>query len=233
MDGSILIAALGLGLASSLHCVGMCGPIAFSLGLNPTNKIDFAFRNLTYQLGRTTTYTILGCVLGIIGTSISFAGFQQPLSIAVGILMILMPKNLSSNNVGFKPINSLMLKVKIGLGKFIRKKNYSSLYITGLLNGLLPCGPVYAALTGSIAMGSIFGGGTFMLMFGLGTIPLMFATVFFGQLISHSVREKILKIYPFIMIILGVLFILRGLDLNIPFISPSQEILQIEPEEIC
>lgn len=236
MDQSILIAALGLGLASSLHCVGMCGPIAFSLGLNPDNKVDFAFRNFTYQFGRITTYSILGTILGVLGKGISFAGLQQPLSIAVGVLMILMvamPKNLGTTNFGFKPLTNIMFKVKQGLGKFIRKKSYSSLYITGLLNGLLPCGPVYAALTGSIAMGSILGGASFMFMFGLGTVPLMFATVFMGNFVSLSVRQKILKIYPVFMIILGLLFILRGLDLGIPFISPTQEALQIEAEEHC
>lgn len=236
MDGSIFIAALGLGLASSLHCVGMCGPIAFSLGLNPDNKVDFTFRNLTYQLGRVSTYTLLGAILGIIGTGISFAGFQQPLSIAVGMLMILMvvlPRNLSEKNLGLKPFSNLMLKLKQNLGKFIRKKNYSSLYITGLLNGLLPCGPVYAALTASLAMGSILNSATFMLMFGLGTIPLMFATVFFGNLISLQTRERILKFFPVIMILLGILFILRGLDLNIPYISPSSEALEIGAEEHC
>lgn len=236
MDQSILFVALGLGLASSLHCVGMCGPIAFSLGLNPDNKVDFALRNFTYQFGRVTTYSTLGIILGVLGKSISFAGLQQPLSIVIGVLMILMvamPKNLGTSNFGFKPLTKVMLKVKQGLGKFIRRKNYSSLYITGLLNGLLPCGPVYAALTGSIAMGSILGGASFMLMFGLGTIPLMFATVFMGNFVSLTVRQKILKLYPVIMILLGVLFILRGLDLGIPFISPTQEALQVEAEEHC
>src|SRR5690606_40275521 len=89
-----------LGLASSLHCVGMCGPIAFSLGINPENKLDFTFRNLTYQLGRVTTYSVLGALLGVIGYGVSFAGLQNPLSIGVGILMILMallPKNLGAD----------------------------------------------------------------------------------------------------------------------------------------
>lgn len=236
MENSIILAALGLGLATSLHCVGMCGPIAFSLGLNPQNKFDFTFRNLTYQFGRVTTYAVLGAVLGIVGYGVSFVGLQNPLSIAAGILMILMallPKNLGTGNWGSKPFSRLMYKIKSGLGTFLRRKNYSSLYITGLLNGLLPCGAVYAALTGSLAMGSVEGGALFMFFFGLGTIPLMFASVLAGNAVSLQIRQKILKFLPYLMIILGIIFILRGLNLNIPYISPAEASLQIDGEEHC
>lgn len=234
MDGSFFIVGLVLGLASSLHCVGMCGPIAFSLGLNPQNKIDFTFRNLTYQLGRVTTYSFLGAILGIIGTGISFAGLQNPLSIVVGTMMILialLPKNLGTQNLGMKPFARLMYNLKSGLGKFLRRKNYSSLYITGLLNGLLPCGAVYAALTGSMAMGSVGGSVLFMVCFGLGTIPLMFASVLAGNAVSIQTRQKILKFLPYLMILLGILFILRGLNLDIPYISPALESLQVDGEQ--
>lgn len=234
MEITLAIAALGLGLASSLHCVGMCGPIAFSLGINTENKLDFTIRNLTYQFGRITTYTLLGALLGIIGYGISFAELQNPLSIAVGIMIILMavlPKNLGADNFGVKPFSRLMYKIKSGLGKFLRKKNFSSLYITGLLNGLLPCGAVYAALTGSIAMGSIARGAIFMFCFGLGTIPLMFASVVIGNVVSLQTRQMILKFLPYLMILLGILFIFRGLNLDIPYISPTRESLEVNGEQ--
>ncbi len=233
MESSFLIIALMLGLASSLHCVGMCGPIAFSLGINPENKLDFTFRNLTYQLGRVTTYSVLGALLGVIGYGVSFAGLQNPLSIGVGILMILMallPKNLGAENLGMKPFSRLMYQIKSGLGKFLRKKNYSSLYITGLLNGLLPCGAVYAALTGSMAMGGVWKGALFMVFFGLGTIPLMFASVLAGNIVSLQTRQRILRFLPYLMVLLGILFILRGLNLNIPYVSPALESLEINGE---
>src|SRR5690606_697335 len=134
----------------------------------------------------------------------------NPLSIVVGILMILialLPKNLGAQNLGMKPFARLMYNLKSGLGKFLRRKNYSSLYITGLLNGLLPCGAVYAALTGSMAMGSIGGSVLFMVCFGLGTIPLMFISVLAGNAVSIQTRQKILKFLPYLMILLGILFI--------------------------
>ncbi|MFA7686378.1 MAG: sulfite exporter TauE/SafE family protein [Moheibacter sp.] len=233
MGISFLIIALTLGLASSLHCVGMCGPIAFSLGLNPRNKLDFTLRNLLYQFGRVTTYAVLGAVLGIVGYGVSFTGLQNPLSIAIGVLMILMallPKNLGADNLGIKPFARIMYRVKSGLGQFLRRKNYSSLYITGLLNGLLPCGAVYAALTASMAMGGVGKGALFMAFFGLGTIPLMFASVLAGNVVSLQTRQRILKFLPYLMVFLGIIFILRGLSLNIPFISPAEGSLQIDGE---
>lgn len=231
MEGSFIIIALGLGLTSSLHCVGMCGPIAFSLGLNPNDKLDFTVRNLTYQLGRVLTYTLLGAIVGVIGEGVSFAGLQNPFSIAVGIMMILMvflPKNLENSSFVF--FNQFMYKLKASLGQFIRQNNYTSLFTTGLLNGLLPCGAVYAALTGSLAMGGVLRGAIFMFFFGLGTIPLMFLSVIMGNVVGLKTRERILKLLPILMILLGVLFILRGLGLDIPYISPTLESLQINGE---
>ena len=147
------------------------------------------------------------------------------------ILMALLPKNLGAENLGMKPFSRLMYQIKSGLGKFLRKKNYSSLYITGLLNGLLPCGAVYAALTGSMAMGGVWKGALFMVFFGLGTIPLMFASVLAGNIVSLQTRQRILRFLPYLMVLLGILFILRGLNLNIPYISPTVESLQIDGEQ--
>jgi sulfite exporter TauE/SafE len=208
----------------------MCGPIALSLGLESQNKLKFTLRNLTYQLGRVTTYTILGAILGLIGESFSFVGLQNYLSILIGVLMIIMvmiPKFYENGATQLLPINALMVKVKLSLGKFLIKKDSSSLYIVGVLNGLLPCGMVYASLTAAIGLGSVYKSALFMFFFGLGTLPLMFATVLFGNFLSVKQRQTILKILPIITLILGVLFILRGLELNIPFISPAKEALQL------
>ena len=235
MEYALAIAALGLGLGTSLHCLGMCGPIAFSLGLGGENKFNFTFKNLTYQLGRVTTYATLGAILGFIGQGISFAGFQKYLSIIVGVMMItmvLMPKNLSTGTTN-KFIGRWLIKLKSSLGSFIRRKDYSSLYITGILNGLLPCGMVYIALAAALGVGDAVGSAIFMALFGLGTIPLMFLAVLFGSVVSVGVRNKILNFIPIITIFIGVLFILRGLELGIPYLSPPAEALTIEAESCC
>lgn len=235
MEYALAIAALGLGLGTSLHCLGMCGPIAFSLGLGAENKLNFILKNITYQLGRVTTYATLGAILGFIGQGISFAGFQKYLSIIVGVLMIMMvllPKNLSVKSSN-KFVGRFLMKLKSSLGTFIRRKDYSSLYITGVLNGLLPCGMVYIALAAALGVGNVMGSALFMTLFGLGTIPLMFLAVLFGSVVSVNVRNKILNIIPIITIFIGLLFILRGLELGIPFLSPPPEVLSIEAKSCC
>lgn len=233
MEIGMFIAALGLGFASGFHCIGMCGPIALSLGLNRSQRANFYLQNLTYQFGRILTYSILGALLGIIGEGMHFAGFQQYLTIFVGATLIIMAffsiggKDFASKIPG---VNKALLKVKMTLGKHLQQSNYASRFTTGLLNGLLPCGMVYMALTASLAYGGIIKGGLFMLFFGLGTVPFMFAVVLAGNMMSQTFRSTVLKIIPFLMLILGSLFILRGLELGIPYISPSKEALELKAE---
>ncbi|MGI9526455.1 MAG: sulfite exporter TauE/SafE family protein [Weeksellaceae bacterium] len=235
MEYALVIAALGLGLGTSLHCLGMCGPIAFSLGLGAEGRFHSIFKNLTYQFGRICTYTLLGAILGAIGAGVSFAGLQKYLSIGVGVLMIamvFMPKNLSQTQSN-QWIGRILIKLKSALANFIQRKSYGSLFITGVLNGFLPCGMVYIALAAALGVGNIAGSALFMTLFGLGTVPLMFMAVLFGSVVSVGVRNKILKLIPILTIIIGILFILRGLELGIPYLSPPPEALNIEAKSCC
>lgn len=235
MEYALIIAALGLGLGTSLHCIGMCGPIAFSLGLGTEVKLHSILKNLTYQAGRICTYTLLGAILGAIGQGVSFAGLQKYLSILVGILMILMvfmPRNLTSA----KPnqwIGRRLIQLKSALAHFIQRKSYSSLFITGVLNGFLPCGMVYIALAAALGVGNIWGSSLFMSLFGLGTVPLMFLAVLFGSVVSVGIRNKILKFLPVLTIIIGLLFIIRGLELGIPYLSPAESVLDVNAKSCC
>jgi hypothetical protein len=117
--------------------------------------------------------------------------------------------------------------VKSNLGKLLQKADYKSRFLTGILNGFLPCGMVYMALTASLAAGGIWQSASFMALFGLGTLPFMFAVVLVGNLVTQAFRVKILQIIPFMMIVLGALFILRGLELGIPYLSPKAEALHL------
>lgn len=230
MEITLIFSALSLGFASGFHCIGMCGPIALSLGISRKNAIKFYAQNITYQLGRVFTYAILGAVLGIVGQGFQMSGFQNILTISVGVLLIIMAI-FSFGGTDFASkiplLSKMLLQVKLKLGKLLQKTDYQSRFLTGFLNGFLPCGMVYMALTSSLAAGGIWQSAAFMLLFGLGTIPFMFFTVIAGQLISITLRTKILKLIPLFMIILGGLFILRGLGLGIPYLSPSQSSMQI------
>ncbi|SFI86106.1 hypothetical protein SAMN05421638_1237 [Kaistella treverensis] len=230
MELALILSALGLGFASGFHCIGMCGPIALSMGLTKKQSTNFYLQNLTYQFGRITTYSILGGVLGIIGEGFEMVGFQQYLTIAVGILLILMAvfsfggKDFASK---LPFLSEFLFKVKMKLSKLLQKADYRSRYATGLLNGLLPCGMVYMALTASLAAGGILQSAGFMALFGLGTLPFMFLVVLVGNLMTSALRLKILKIVPVMMIILGGLFILRGMELGIPYVSPQKASMQV------
>lgn len=230
MEITLIFAALGLGFASGFHCLGMCGPIALSLGLSKKQQVNFHLQNLTYQLGRILTYSFLGAIVGIVGEGFQLAGFQKYISILAGILLITMALFSFGGDFTSKipAISNALLKVKINLGKLLRKTDYSSRFLTGILNGFLPCGMVYMALTASLAAGGIWQSASFMVFFGLGTFPFMFAAVLFGNILNATVRNKILKIVPVFMLILGTLFILRGMELGIPYISPKKEALKVE-----
>ena len=230
MEIALIFSALALGFASGFHCIGMCGPIALSLGLTKKQATNYYLQNLTYQFGRIITYSFLGAILGIVGKGFQMAGFQQYLTIGVGIILILMAifsfggKDFASK-IPF--LSHFLLKVKMNLGRLLQKADYRSRFTTGILNGFLPCGMVYMALTASLASGGIWQSATFMALFGLGTLPFMFAIVLLGNLMTTAFRIKILKFVPVMMIVLGGLFILRGLELGIPYISPPHDSLQI------
>lgn len=230
MEITLIFAALGLGFASGFHCLGMCGPIALSLGLSKKQQVNFHLQNLTYQFGRILTYSFLGAIVGIVGEGFQLAGFQKYISILAGILLITMALFSFGGDFTSKipAISNALLKVKINIGKLLRKTDYSSRFLTGVLNGFLPCGMVYMALTASLAAGGIWQSSTFMVFFGLGTFPFMFAAVLFGNILNATVRNKILKIVPVFMLILGALFILRGMELGIPYVSPKKEALKVE-----
>lgn len=230
MEVALMVSALGLGFASGFHCIGMCGPIALSMGLTKKQSAHFYFQNITYQLGRIFTYSLLGGVLGIIGEGFEVAGIQGNLTIFVGILLIVMALfSFGGKDFATKIpfINRFLLKVKMNLGRLLQRPDYQSRFLTGLLNGFLPCGVVYMALTASLASGGIWQGAIFMALFGLGTFPFMFAVVLLGNLMNQTFRVAALKFIPVIMIILGGLFIIRGMELGIPYLSPKKEALQI------
>ncbi|MDP2088656.1 MAG: sulfite exporter TauE/SafE family protein [Flavobacteriaceae bacterium] len=232
----MFLSAFLLGLAGGFHCIGMCGPIAFILPINKETPVKMVFQTILYHLGRLLTYSFIGLLFGLLGKGLSLAGIQQQLSIVIGILMIaifFIPFNkLLSINIAF-PISKIVMKLKKKLGTYLNRKSNTSIFIIGILNGFLPCGLVYMAVIGSIAMASAYSGAFYMFLFGLGTIPLMTGAIYLGNFINIAVRNKIQKMIPVFVVIIGILFILRGLGLGIPLISPPNESLKIENPAKC
>lgn len=232
----MVYAALLLGLLSSLHCVGMCGPIAMMLPVAHNNPEKKALQIITYHLGRIFSYSLIGLLFGIIGRGFYLAGIQQQLSIFSGIAMIamiLLPANVFARYNFSNPIFKLISYLKSKLGKQFAKKSFKSILSIGILNGLLPCGMVYAAVFGALAMPRLYFSVFYMMLFGLGTVPLMSGVVYLQKLFPLTVRTKIQKVIPIAVVCLGTLFILRGMGLNIPYISPGTLNLFVQAEPNC
>lgn len=232
----MLYTALLFGLISSLHCIGMCGPIAMMLPVDQSNPAKKVTQILSYHLGRISAYATVGFVFGLLGKGFYMAGMQQKMSIIIGLLMILViliPEKTFANYNFSKPVFRLIAKVKEALGKQFKKKTYQSLFTIGLLNGFLPCGMVYVALFGAIAMQSSSLGVLYMILFGLGTVPLMSSVVYIHSFISLGMRNRIQKVIPFVVVLIGFLFILRGLGLGIPYVSPATVSLFVQANPNC
>ncbi|WP_234859340.1 sulfite exporter TauE/SafE family protein [Aquimarina aquimarini] len=218
------ISAIILGLLGSFHCVGMCGPIAFMLPVNRSNTTQKFFQIFLYHFGRLLAYSIIGLFFGILGKSLNIFGMQQKLSILVGVLMILFvltPYHILSKYNFSKPIYGLITKVKNALGAALKKKSPDTFLSIGFLNGFLPCGLIYMAVFGAIASGHILKSSLYMLLFGIGTIPLMTITVYAGNFLTQKTRRHIQKAIPLFIILIGLLFVIRGLGLGIPYLSPK------------
>jgi sulfite exporter TauE/SafE len=223
---ALLISALVLGLLGSFHCAGMCGPIAIALPLHGNRLPQKIYGGTLYNLGRTLTYGLMGAVFGLLGQGVRMIGFQQKVSIIMGAFMIIAVffpsifKNQYSTENGWI---SWVGKLKSSIAGMFAIRSFSSLFFIGLANGLLPCGLVYIAIAGAIGTGDVVYGSLYMLMFGLGTIPMMLSIAIAGNMISVAVRNKINKLMPVLVVLVGVFFILRGLSLGIPFLSPPKE----------
>lgn len=231
----MFLSALIFGLLGSFHCVGMCGPIAFMLPIDRKNKTKGFFQILSYHLGRLFTYSLIGLLFGFLGKGFFLFGFQQQISIVVGVLMIvfiLFPKIFKKVNFSTK-ISAIISKLKNTLGKELKKKGNDTFFTIGFLNGFLPCGLVYMAVFGALATTNAFSGSLYMFLFGLGTIPLMTSVVYLGNFTKGTFRKRIQKAIPVLVVFIGALFILRGLGLGIPYISPAPVLDLVTSGEIC
>ena len=209
--------------------MGMCGPIAMALPFGGSSGWRYYTGRLLYNGGRITTYASLGALAGAFGQSLEMAGLQQVVSIVSGVLILLLlvlPAALKGKASNVLGTEKAVAWVRRKLGFYFQKNSLGSLFMVGLLNGLLPCGFVYIALAGAISAPGVGGAMLYMLLFGLGTFPLMYLVSLSGKLISLKLRSSFNRLVPYVGMCLAVLFIVRGLGLGIPYISP--EVVQTE-----
>lgn len=215
----MLYTAFTIGLLGSLHCIGMCGPIALALPYQGQSRWQAAVNVLLYNLGRIGTYSLLGLFIGILGRGLFLAGFQTYISIGIGVLLLavaLFSINIEARLLRLPFLTKLNDWVKRRLASQLSRHGSSSLFLIGMLNGLLPCGLVYMAIAGAVAAGSVAGGLVYMALFGAGTIPLMLTTALAGQFINLRLRNRLRRAIPVFLIAFAILFIARGLQFQIP-----------------
>jgi uncharacterized protein len=212
--------ALILGLVGSLHCAGMCGPLALALPPAGTTTAGYVLGRVAYNLGRIVTYCLLGVVFGLAGWTLLLAGIQRWTCIALGALLLL-SLTASHKLIAWSPITWLVDQLKSRMSGLLRRRSYAALATLGLLNGLLPCGLAYAACAGAAATGSILAGAEYMAIFGAGTVPMMLTLSLAGKLMPAWLRLRLRKAIPVCVGLVGALLILRGMSLGIPYLSPD------------
>lgn len=217
-----ITAWLLLGLVSSFHCVGMCGPLAMSLPVQHYSYSKKLAAILLYNAGRIATYILLGFIFGYAGRYIYLAGLQQSISVVSGVVVLFFSVHyfLLKKNISPKWLQSLHLQLQQAMSFFWGKQSLISFAGLGMVNGLLPCGMVYIAIAGAVSSSSVLNSMVFMGAFGAGTLPAMLALALFGLRINLASRNAIKKAMPYLMMVMALLLILRGLNLGIPFVSP-------------
>ncbi len=228
-----IVTGLILGLTSNFHCIGMCGPIALAVPVNRKNNATILLGALQYNIGRILIYAVLGAIVGSIGISIQTIGVLQWFSIISGALLILYAWKKYFTQLFNRQGSLLSIQPYLnkGLGKIVRSKSPLKLFMLGGLNGLLPCGMVFVALLNAILTGEIIGSALAMIAFGIGTLPSMIAVIFMANKITSSMRMKLNRAVPYMLTVVGLLIVLRGLNLGIPFISPSATVIHTESSE--
>lgn len=212
-------AGLLLGFIGSLHCVGMCGPLALALPFQSGNG-SVIVNQFLYQSGRIVSYILLGLLAGLIGQSFFIAGWQQGLSIVSGVLIIII--GLGIVHKGYLTAG-LQSRIQKGFSSLLQKKGSFTFAGIGILNGLLPCGLVYIALGTSTASGQWQDGVLIMTGFGMGTLPAMVGISLVKSFSTTKFRIRLSKTAPILSVLVGVLLIIRGLNLGIPYLSPETQ----------
>ena len=220
-----MIGALVLGLGGSFHCLTMCGPIMIALPFSSKKNWNTV---LAYHSGRLCSYGILGATGGIVGAGFSWAGWQQWIAIAFGTVFIFYGLQQWMQFDSPRLFIGFYQKVKHAVLSLYGHKRKKSVWALGMLNGLLPCGLVYVALGGAVVSGHPIHGFLYMMIFGAGTLPMMMGIHRIGMVKRKLQKPIFNRILPFITLLFGVWMLLKGLGMDIPYVSPASEQLQIQ-----
>ncbi len=219
-----MIAAFLTGLLGSLHCLGMCGPLALALPGARNFGAAYVGGRLLYNLGRVTSYAFLGGLVSLIGVAATMFEVQQYMSLVTGGILIFMAlRTLFFHHQGTTRSNRLTRWVHGQFGRLMQQTGAEKLYLLGMLNGLLPCGLVYIGLFQAALAPSVGEGMALMALFGLGTWPVMVGMSLSGNWLRQRLMGRTKRILPILMLVMGMMLTVRGMALGIPYLSPKIE----------
>jgi len=219
LNGATYFVLFIVGVLTSIHCVGMCGGIMLSQSINKDSKSKFDSIKpaLLYNAGRVLSYTIVGGIVGALGSVLSLSiAVKAGLQIFAGVFMIIMGLNMSGYTL-FRKLN-----IKLPWSACSVKKKPKTPFLVGVLNGLMPCGPLQTMQLYALGTGSAVNGALSMLLFSLGTVPLMLTFGALSGLISKGYTKTLLKFSGILVVVLGIIMGSRGLSLagvNLPTAS--------------
>lgn len=225
----MIYSAFVLGLLGSVHCVGMCGPIALALSRHKSRQ-HLVFERLSYHLGRAVTYAALGTVAGLMGQSLIYViGYQIYISVLLGVFLILtglLAANPEQFIARLPLVGGIFGQLRGWMAGYLQGgQGLSRHFSLGLLNGFLPCGLVYLGLTGAMATGQALSGTAYMFAFGMGTLPLMLAVTLLGKYMGDGMKDFVRRLYPVLFIALGIFLIIRGIQTDLRLPASGQEVM--------
>ena len=232
MNTVTLAMAFLMGFTGSLHCAGMCGPIVWVMPFQSFNGGKKTVAIGLYHLGRISVYALLALILHSFRNLFTPA-VQQYISVILGGLLLL------AGLLAFIPGSRLEVKVpwsgfvKEQLGRVIGRPSLGAVTFAGMLNGLLPCGLVYMALSASLSVSSSIQAVVLMYVFGLGTIPMMASVTLLKSRMTFLRTGNMRKMVPIVLFAFGCLFVLRGMNLGIPYLSPKVTVTQHGIHSCC
>ena len=214
-----------MGLIGSVHCIGMCGPLTMALPFSLQKNIFKYLAMALYHTGKIMSYAILGLIVGLFGKQLFVIDTQQSISIIIGVFMLVYVGwvYLVKVNTRFNPLQFIQVPVLKALSSLFKNKHVTVFIVLGFLNGLLPCGMVYLALGSAMSTGHPLDAAIFMAFFGIGTMPALLMVAVGGQMVNFEWRRKLQKALPVFIFGMGVMLILRGMNLGIPILSPHLE----------
>lgn len=221
-----------VGVFTSIHCVAMCGGINLSQTVS-TQKSDNAkitrkslMPSFLYNSGRVVSYTLVGAFVGALGSVVSFSGYAKGIvAILAGGFMIIMGINMLNIFPSLKKLNPRLPRFIVNFMNHEKIKSNSQFYV-GLLNGLMPCGPLQAMQLYALSTGDPIKGALSMFFFGLGTTPLMFGLGAISSILSKKFTNKMLQVSAVLVVVLGFFMFQTGLGVSgieIPVLSGNSQ----------